>query len=45
MKTPLEILRELKSVTFASVEDGKPQARIIDVMLVEDDKLYFMTAR
>ena len=45
MTKPLQILRELKSVTFASVEGGQPRARIIDVMLVEDDKLYFLTAR
>lgn len=45
MKAPLDILREIKSVTFASVENGKPYARIIDVMLVEDNKLYFLTGR
>ena len=38
----LEILREIKDVTFATVNDeGKPEARIIDVMIVEKDKLYF----
>ncbi|MGI6055412.1 MAG: 4Fe-4S binding protein [Bilifractor sp.] len=42
----LEILREIKDVAFATVnEEGKPEARIIDVMIVEKDKLYFCTAR
>ena len=39
-------LRELRDVAFATVSpDGKPQVRIIDVMLVEDEKLFFCTAR
>ena len=39
-------LRELRDVAFATVSpDGKPQVRIIDVMIVEDGKLYFCTAR
>ncbi len=42
----LEILREIKDVAFATVdENGFPQNRIIDVMVVEDEKLYFCTAR
>lgn len=42
----LEILREVKDVAFATVdENGMPQVRIIDVMLVEEGKLYFCTAR
>ena len=42
----LQILREIKDVSFASVdEQGNPQVRIIDVMLVEGDKLYFCTSR
>ena len=42
----LHILREIKDITFSTVDEkGRPQARIIDVMLVEDDKLYFCTAR
>lgn len=42
----LEILRSVKDAAFATV-DGKgcPQVRIIDVMLVENGKLYFCTAR
>lgn len=41
-----ELLREIKSVSFATVdENGHPQVRIIDVMIVEDEKLYFVTAR
>lgn len=41
----LDFLRELKSATFCSVEDGIPKARIIDVMFIENDKVYFCTAR
>ncbi len=42
----LDILREIKDVAFATVDDeGKPQVRIIDVMIVEKDKLYFCTGR
>ena len=41
----LEFLRELKSVAFATVEDGVPSVRIADVMLIEDDKIYFLTDR
>ncbi len=38
--------QEIKDVAFATVDDrGMPQVRIIDVMLVEDEKLYFCTAR
>ena len=44
-KKALKLLREIKSVTFATVNDGQPSARIIDVMLVEEDGLYFLTAR
>ena len=45
-KECLMMLREIKDVAFATVdEDGEPQVRIIDVMLVDDDKLYFCTAR
>lgn len=42
----LQILRDVKDVAFATVdENGYPQVRIIDVMLVEEGKLYFCTAR
>jgi uncharacterized pyridoxamine 5'-phosphate oxidase family protein len=41
----LRLLREIKSVTFASLDDAQPAARIIDVMYVEEDGLYFLTAR
>ncbi len=42
----LQILREIKDVAFATVdENGLPQVRIIDVMIVEDKKLYFCTSR
>ena len=41
----LKLLREIKSVTFATVNNGQPAARIIDVMLVEEDGLCFLTSR
>lgn len=42
----LQILRDIKDVAFATVdENGHPQIRIIDVMIVENEKLYFCTAR
>ena len=42
----LQILRDVKDVTFATTdENGRPRARIIDVMLVEEGRLYFCTAR
>lgn len=42
----LRILREIKDVAFATVDEcGKPQIRIIDIMLVDSEKLYFCTAR
>ena len=42
----LYILRGIKDVAFATVNDeGKPEVRIIDVMIVEQDKLYFCTGR
>ena len=44
-KKALKLLREIKSVTFATIKDGEPSARMIDVMFVEEDGLYFTTAR
>lgn len=41
----LKLLRQIKSITFATLNRGLPAARIIDVMLVKDDGLYFLTAR
>lgn len=42
----LHILREIKDVSFATVDEkGFPQVRIIDVMLIETNKLYFCSAR
>ena len=42
----LNKLRELRDVTFSTVSaDGKPEARIIDVMLAEEGKIYFCTGR
>lgn len=46
MNTYLEELRRIKSVSMATVDQkGNPQVRIIDVMLIKDDVLYFCTAR
>ena len=45
-KTCFQLLRGIKDCSFATVApDGTPRVRIIDVMLVEEDKLYFLTAR
>ena len=42
----LQILRDVKDAAFATVdENGMPQVRIIDVMLAENEKIYFCTAR
>lgn len=42
----LQELRKIKDVTFASVDrEGRPQARIIDVMLADAETIYFCTAR
>ena len=40
-----KLLREVKSVAVATVNNGKPEVRIADVMLAEEDGLYFITAR
>jgi uncharacterized pyridoxamine 5'-phosphate oxidase family protein len=39
------LLREVKSVAVATINKGKPEVRIADVMLAEEDGLYFITAR
>ena len=44
-KKALTLLRQIKSVTFATVNKGQPAARMIDVMIVDEDGLYFLTAR
>ena len=42
----LQELRRIKDVAVATVDAmGRPRVRIIDIMLVEGDKLYFVTAR
>jgi len=46
VKACFRLLREIRDVSFATVApDGTPRVRIIDVMLAEDDRLYFLTAR
>ncbi len=38
--------KEIHSTAFATVDkNGLPQVRIIDIMLVDDDNLYFITAK
>lgn len=45
-KDCLKELRAIKDGTFATVDEkGCPQARIIDVMLVDDERIYFCTSR
>ena len=42
----LRFLREVRDVAFATVdEDGLPAVRVIDVMMVEGGRLYFVAAR
>ena len=46
VKDYLEILKTVKSVSMATTaKDGTPRSRIIDIMLIEDEKIYFLTAR
>ena len=45
MEDPLEFLKNIRSVAIATVNNNKPEVRIVDVMLHEDDKLYFVVAR
>lgn len=45
-KECLRALRQIRDVAFATVDRaGRPRNRIIDVMLVEGERLYFVTAR
>ena len=44
-KRAFKLLRDVKSIGFASANKGEPAVRIIDVMLAEEDGLYFLTAR
>ena len=42
----LQMLRDIKDVAFATVDgEGRPQVRMIDIMLVTEDSIYFCTAR
>jgi len=42
----LQILRDIKDVSFATVDEkGMPHNRIIDVMIVEENRLVFCTGR
>lgn len=46
IKQCLYIFREIKDIAFATVDKNNcPQVRIIDIMMVDDNKLYFVTAR
>ncbi len=45
-KDYLQMMRGVKDFAFATVdEEGRPAVRIVDIMMVEDDCLYFLTAR
>lgn len=42
----LNMLREIKSVSIATADElGRPRVRIIDIMLAEENAVYFCTAR
>ena len=39
----LQFLRDVRDVAFATVdEDGLPAVRVVDVMMVDDGRLYFV---
>ena len=39
-------LRDVIDATLSTVDaNGNPQSRIIDIMHIEDEKIYFLTAR
>ncbi|MBW1667102.1 MAG: (4Fe-4S)-binding protein, partial [Deltaproteobacteria bacterium] len=44
-KKAFRLLREVKSVSCATINKGEPVIRIADVMLAGEDGLYFLTAR
>ncbi len=44
-KDYLKMLREIKSVAFATADNNVPHVRVADIMMVEDGKIYFTTAR
>ncbi len=45
-KDCIRMLREIKDVAFATVDEyGNPRIRIIDIMYVEDENVYFCTSR
>ena len=46
-KDYLKILKdEIHSVVVATIDDnGRPQNRVIDIMLVDDNSVYFITAK
>ncbi|MBN1880723.1 MAG: hypothetical protein JW885_01005 [Deltaproteobacteria bacterium] len=41
-KMAFGLLREIKSVAGATVDDGMPENRILDIMMAEDDGLYML---
>lgn len=42
----LENILKIHSVSVATIDkDGRPTSRIIDMMYIQDDCLYFLTAR
>ena len=42
----LQFLRDVRDVAFATVdEDGLPAVRVVDVMMVDDARLYFVASR
>jgi len=45
VKKAFKLLRDIKSISVATTDNGNPCVRIADVMLAEEDGLYFITAR
>ena len=42
----LQFLRDVRDVAFATVDgDGLPAVRVVDVMMVDEGRLYFVASR
>jgi uncharacterized pyridoxamine 5'-phosphate oxidase family protein/NAD-dependent dihydropyrimidine dehydrogenase PreA subunit len=45
LKKAFELLEDAESVAFATLNNGNADVRMINVMLIQEDGLYFITAR
>ncbi|TAJ44709.1 hypothetical protein [Methanofollis fontis] len=44
-KRAFELLQEIRDLCVATSENNKPDVRIIDLMDIRGDRIYFLTAR